>query len=66
MVLRGKPVGEQDVADQRRAFLPPGGMPWAYHPRECVGFVEGPGQAPRAAPGEYIYSSRGAVPRGEP
>ena len=33
MVLRGKPVGEQDVADQRRAFSRPGCVPGAHMDR---------------------------------
>ena len=33
MVLRGEPVGEQDVADQRRAFRRPRRMRRAYAPR---------------------------------
>ena len=72
MVLRGQPVGEQDVADQRRAF-PHRGPPPALRGRGASrvargarapwgGFVERPILVPGGPEGAYIYSSRDGTP----
>ena len=75
MVLRSESVGEQDVADQRRAFPlfcreGPGGTaptgPYAMRgpPRAgCVEVVETPIPGPGRPRGAYSYTLRGGAAR---